>query len=211
MPTPSISCLFGTQLWDVLRIVRRKACSQKPKEYHTKSNPISMQLSGAQGTHVISLRILVSWENLPQEEEHHKNRAMWIFHAYPSTILASFPQRPPHLLKHTHQLLPLQSLLWGSTVSLHYCKQRPNIEWAFCVIWGQRHFPRTLIFPNKKEKEGSPPVRIQSTLRCVQVPRPIPGICLASAQGRKRAWILETCPVRCTKCAGFQKWKHWYV
>ena len=92
MPAPNGACLFGIQPWDIFRIVRREACSQKHKEYHTKSSRISMHPSGAQGTHVIRLRIFVSWENLPQEDERHKNRAMWIFLVHPSTSLASFPQ-----------------------------------------------------------------------------------------------------------------------
>ena len=120
----TVHVLFGTQPWNIFRIIRMKACSQEHQKYYMESNLSSTRLSGTRGTSIVRHKILVSWENPPQGHKHNKNKgnvsllcvsqhnACFFF------IMFSTSARTPC------QFLPLHSWLWNSTVSLYYCKQR---------------------------------------------------------------------------------------
>ena len=133
--------LFGTQPWNIFRIIRRKACSQQHKKYSTNSNLTSMRGSEACSTSIASHRILVSWEKLPQEHNHNRNKGNVNLPCASHTILL---QCSPHLLQYCISSylciadfgilqFPFTTANKGKTLLLAFCIA--SGQWHFLQIW----------------------------------------------------------------------------
>lgn len=150
---PSTTYLFGTQPWNIFRIIRRKACSQEHKKYSTNSNLISMRLSEACSTSIARHRILVSWEKLPQEHNHNKNKgnANIPCASQHHSFSVFFSNTAPIL----YQFQSLHSWLWNSTISLYYCKQSQNLTIGLLHSLWAAAFPPDLNLPKPRCRSGS--------------------------------------------------------
>ena len=147
-----------------------------------------MRLSGAWSTSIARGRILVSWEKLPQEHKHNKNKGNVNLPC--ASQHHSFSQCSPQLLQYCYQFLSSHSWLWNLQFPFTTANKGETLLLAFCIVSGQRHFLQIWISPNQKKEEESQLAGMQSTRRLMHMLRSTPRICPANTQRRKHMLVL---------------------